>query len=125
MSLSFAKLVAGMVVVTLMQPALMLARDSKQSSWQNLQQLTAGQRIEVTKTDGRSVRGTFVSFADQSISVHGKQQDVTISRTDVARVQLRPNRRGRYMWIGAAVGAGAGAAAGAGAGLGQIVSVEI
>jgi len=100
----------------------MLAKDSNVNSWQNLKQLAAGQEIEVTKTKGRPVRGAFMGFVDQSISVREKQQEIAIPRADVARVQLRPAKRGRYLWIGAAVGAGAGA--GVGLGIGEGVANE-
>ena len=112
----FAGIVAGTVAITLLTPAPMLASDSNVSAWQNLRQLTAGQEIEVTKAKGSPVRGTFIAFADESISVREKQQEIAIPRADVSRVRLRPPGRGKYTWIGAAVGAGAGAGVGAGIG---------
>ncbi len=102
-----------MAAVTLLQPALMLAAERPSTSWENLRQLAAGQEIEITKTDRRSLTGRFISFTDESIRVHGKRQDVTISRTDVSRVRLRPTGRRKYTWIGAGIGAGAGAGIGA------------
>lgn len=113
------KIIAGLVTATL-QPALLMAGDTHLTAWQNLQQLAAGQQIEVTTTNGRSVRATFISFGDQSISLHAKQQDMTIPRTEVSRVRLRPARGRRDTWIGAAVGAGAGA----GVGIGEHVADE-
>ena len=98
----------------------MLAGDSGVSAWQNLRQLTAGQEIEVMKTKGGPVRGTFIGFADESISVREKQQETAVPRAEVSRVRLRPATRGRYTLIGAAVGAGAGA--GLGAGIGESLS---
>ena len=92
-----------------------MAAGGKLRSWQNLQQLGAGQEIEVTRTNGEEVRGSFVAFADQSISLRGKQKDITIAQTDVSRVQLRPAGHRRHGgWIGAGIGAGAGAGVGAG-----------
>lgn len=122
MRVFLAKIVAGIVAIALLEPALMLAKDSNVTSWQNLKQLAAGQEIEVTKTEGRPVRGAFLGFVDQSISLREKQQEIAIPRADVARVQLRPAKRGRYLWIGAAVGAGAGA--GVGLGIGEGVANE-
>ena len=113
----FARIVAITVAIALLAPAPMLASDSSGSAWQNLRQLAAGQEIEVTNTAGKTVRGTFGSFSDQSISLHEKQQETVVLRAEVSRVRLRPARRGRYALIGAAVGAGAGA--GLGAGLGE------
>lgn len=117
-----AKGIAGIVAIALLEPALMLAKDGNLTSWQNLKQLAAGQEIEITKTQGKPVRGAFIGFADQSISLREKQQEIAIPRADVARVQLRPAKRGRYLWIGAAVGAGAGA--GVGLGIGESVANE-
>jgi hypothetical protein len=118
----FAKIASGMVAISLLEPTLMLASDSNVTSWQNLKQLAAGQEIEVTKTKGRPARGAFIGFGDQSISLREKQQEIAIPRADVTRVQLRPAKSGRYMWIGAAVGAGAGA--GVGVGIGESVANE-
>ena len=92
----------------------MLASDGSVSSWQNLRQLTAGQEIEVDKTKGSPVRGTFIAFTDESISLRENQQETAVPRAEVLRVRLRPAGRGKYTWIGLAVGAGAGAGAGAG-----------
>jgi hypothetical protein len=96
--------------------------DTNLTDWQNCRQLVAGQEIEVTTSNGRSVQGAFIGFGDQSISLHRKQNDITIPRTEVSRVQLHPAKRGRYTWIGAALGAGAGA--GVGAGIGEQVANE-
>ena len=111
-----------MVALSLLEPALMPASDSNVTSWQNLKQLAAGQEIEVAKTKGSSVRGTFIGFVDEAISVREKQQEIVIPRADVSRVRLRPAKSARYMWIGAAVGAGAGA--GVGVGIGESVANE-
>ena len=116
------KAVAVMVAIALLGPTLVAAGESNPTSWQNLQQLATGQKIEVIKTKNGPVRGTFISFADQSITLREKQQEIAIPRADVSRVRLLPAKRGRYRWIGAAVGAGAGA--GAGAGIGEGVANE-
>jgi head-tail adaptor len=108
-----AKIVAGLIAFVLAVPPSMAA-GGKLRSWQNLQQLHAGQEIEVTKTNGDSLRGTFVAVADQSISLRG-QQEITVAQAEVSRVQLRPAGHRRHGgWIGAAIGAGAGAGVGAG-----------
>ena len=83
----------------------MLAGGGNGTSWQNLQRLAAGQEIEVTKTDGKPVRGAFIGFADQSISVRQKQQEIAIPRAEVSRVRLR-TKGSRYTWIGAGIGEG-------------------
>jgi hypothetical protein len=121
MKVSLSRIVAGTLAMSLLAPAPMLARDGSLAAWQNLRQLAAGQEIEVA-TKGRTVKGTFVAFADESISLRQKQQETAIPRADVSQVRLRPARRGRYTLIGAAVGAGAGA--GVGAGLAEGLSNE-
>ena len=117
-----SRLLAGLLALTLVRPALMTAGDSNLTSWQNLAQLTPGQDIEVTMTNGKSVQGSFLSFGDPSIGLRAKQKDITISRSDVSRVQMHPARRRRNTWIGAGLGAGAGA--GVGAGIGEGVANE-
>ena len=115
---SFAqKLFATFLAISLLQPLSTFAGGSPKS-WQNLQQLGAGQEIEITRINGGSERGTFVGFADQSITLRETQQDITVARTDVSRVRLRTPGRRRYLWMGAAIGAGAGAGLGAGIGEG-------
>jgi hypothetical protein len=111
-----------MVAIAVLEPAVMLAGGSNVTSWQNLKQLAAGQEIEVTRTKGGPVRGTFIGFVDESISLREKQQEIAIPRSDVERVRLRLAKSGKYTWIGAAVGAGAGA--GVGAGIGESVANE-
>ena len=117
----FAKnLVGAVIAFTLVTPTVTRAGDGKLTSWNNLQQLIAGQDIEVAKRGGDTVRGPFVTFADDSIRLVSNQQDLRIARTDVSRVRLRPARGRKYTWIGAAMGAGAGA--GVGAGIGEQVA---
>jgi hypothetical protein len=109
-----AKIVAGLIAIVLAEPHA-IAAGGKLKSWQNLRQLGAGQEIEVAKTNGEAVRGSFVAFAEQSISLRGRQRDITIAQAEVSRVQLRPAGHRRHGgWIGAAIGAGAGAGVGAG-----------
>src|ERR1700690_1797012 len=115
-----AVIVTGTVAITLLAPPPLLASDSSVSAWQNLRQLSAGQEIEVAKTKGSTVRGIFVAFSDESITVREKQQETAVPRREVLRVQLRPAGRGKCKWIGLAGGAGAGA--GVGAGLGESLS---
>ena len=120
--MSSAKWVVGIVGMALLDPALMLAKDSNLKSWQNLTQLAVGQEIEITKTTGKPLRGAFICFTEHSISLREKQREIAILRTEVVRVQLRPSDRHKCLWSGAAIGAGAGA--GVGLGIGQGVANE-
>jgi hypothetical protein len=110
----------GLFAITLVAPALM-AVSGDLASCQNLAQFTVGQAIEVTKANGESLRGTFASFVDQSITLRGKQQETAIPRSDVSRVRLRSPGDRRWMWIGMAAGAGAGLGALVGVVTGSII----
>jgi len=100
----------------------MQAGDGGASPWQNLGTLAAGQQIEVERTNGTAVRGAFIGFTDQSLSVRRKLSEIAVPRAEVDRVGLRRAGYRKYAWIGAAVGGGAGA--GVGAGLGEQVANE-
>jgi len=113
---------AGLAAIALVMPALMIARDGDLTSWQNLEKLAAGQAIEVAKTNGASLQGTFVSFVDQSITLRGKQQEIVVPRPDVTQVRLRSHGGRGWTWIAMAAGASAGL--GVGAGIGESVATE-
>lgn len=83
---------------------------AQQNRWQNLQQITVGQKIKVIDRDKRSHSGSFVRFsdADLTILVHG--QELKIDRDNVLRVTTPPRHRARNALIGAVAGAAAGGA---------------
>ncbi len=84
---------------------------SGESDWGNLQQLRAGQRIEVVDTNLKKLKGTFLSFSEEAISLRVKKEKVAVQREEVFRVSLRKkSKRLRNVLIGMAIGAGAGAA---------------
>ncbi len=83
-----------------------------ETGWSNLQQLRVGQRIEVVDTNLKKLKGTFLSFSEEAISLRVKKQEVAVQREDVFRVSLREkSKRLRNVLIGLAIGAGAGVAA--------------
>ena len=94
----------------------LLGQISDAASWQNLSRLAPGQSIEVTTKKGESLKGTFASVSEESISLERKHQNVAVPRAEVARVSLRASKRRKYTLIGLGIGAGAGAGIGAGAG---------
>lgn len=83
--------------------------------WENLRQLTPGQRIEVVQKDHK-LTGSFLTVSDDSISLKASDGDETVPRAEVLRVSRHGGKRGRNILIGAAVGAGVGAGIGAAAG---------
>ncbi|MGH9710149.1 MAG: hypothetical protein ACRD37_06355, partial [Candidatus Acidiferrales bacterium] len=104
-----------LVICALAMPCVSSAQ-SKQSSWENLSTLRAGQKIEIVETNLKKDTGTFAAVSDDGIRLNEATGEQTIPRASVMRVTLRENRhRGRNTLIGALVGAGAGAAIGASA----------
>lgn len=87
---------------------------SSESSWENLNALRPGQKIEVVETNLKKDTGTFAAVSDDAIRINESTGEQSIPRASVMRVTLRHNKhRLRNTLIGAAVGAGAGAVIGA------------
>jgi hypothetical protein len=87
---------------------------SNTASWENLNLLRAGNRIQVREMNSTKVAGVFLSASDTAISVQEGANLQTIQRQDVRSVKLMKNRhRLRNTLIGAGVGAGVGAGIGA------------
>ena len=103
-----------LVLVTILVPAAW-AREG-QESWDSLKQLRPGQKIEVNDMNLKLVKGTFVSVAENELSIQTNKGPLTIERANVMRVSLRENsKRARNALIGAAIGAGIGIGLGAAA----------
>lgn len=80
-------------------------------SWENLNRLREGETIEVVDMNLKSLKGTFMGFSEEAVSLRVKQDDVIIKRADVFRVSSRAgSRRARNTLIGLAIGASMGAA---------------
>src|ERR1019366_7410972 len=83
---------------------------SNQASWENLNMLQAGEKIQVVEMNSKNVSGTFLNVSDAAISLQEKADQQTIQRQDVQSVKLRKHQnRSRNTLIAAAVGAGVGA----------------
>lgn len=95
-------------------PAIAGAQNPEQS-WDNLQTLRHGEKIQVVDQRLKSQQGTFGGFSEEAITFRMKQDEVTIQRADVFRVSSRERgrTRGRNVLIGLAVGAGVGLGLGA------------
>ncbi len=106
-----AKVFSLLLVTTIFSISLP-AQEPGEHSWENLQQVRVGQKIEVVDTNLKKYKGTFLSFSDEAISLRVKKQEVGVQREDVFRVSLREkSKRLRNALIGLAIGAGAGVAA--------------
>ena len=92
----------------------LLGQTTDAASWQNLSRLAPGQSVEVTTKKGESLKGTFASVSEESISLERKHQSVAVPRAEIARVNLRSSKQWKYALAGLGVGAGIGAGAGAG-----------
>ena len=89
-------------------PVLASAQD-REASWENLQQLRVGQRIQVVEKDLKKHNGTFTGFSEESIALRVGQDEVGIRRENVLRVS---NRERTHHLRNALIGAGLGFAAG-------------
>ena len=57
-----------------------------EQSWDNLQTLREGEKIQVVDQKLKSQNGTFVSFSDEAITFQADKDQITIQRADVFRV---------------------------------------
>jgi hypothetical protein len=87
---------------------------SNPASWENLNTLQAGEKIQVVEINSKKVSGTFVNVSDAAISLQEKASQEMVQRQDVRSVKLRKHQhRLRNTLLGAAIGFGAGAGIGA------------
>jgi hypothetical protein len=85
------------------------------ATWENLNSLRPGQKIQVLEKVSGKHSGTFLSVDSQQIKLHEKTGDTAVPRENVARVTV-PAHCVKHAVLGLAVGAGAGAAVGAATG---------
>jgi hypothetical protein len=102
-----------------LQPLLLLTLApalvaQSRANWDSVKQMSAGQPIRVSLTDGRNVTGALLSVTDESLTVAASKSQEALTRTMVAKVSSRgANHRLRNTLIGFGVGAGGGLIAGA------------
>jgi hypothetical protein len=88
-----------------------------QNSWDNLRQLRVDQKIAVIDMNLRSLRGNFIGYSEQGLSLHTEQGQNSIQRDQVFRVSdLETSHRLRNILLGLAIGTAGGAVTGAIAG---------
>ena len=77
-----------------------------ENNWDDLKQLSPGQRIRIVLNDAKSYEGRFQRLTDDAIVAHLKSGDQTFERQSVLRVSRRHKpHRGRNALIGAVAGA--------------------
>ena len=85
-----------------------------QNSWEALNTLHVGQRIEIVETNLKKHKGTFSTVTDEALQLREGGGDVGVKKENVMRVtRLDKSHRLRNILILGAVGAGAGAGIGA------------
>ena len=95
------------------------AQQPGKDSWDNLNRLQAGQKIQLVQMDLKSLKGQFLGFTDEMISLRVKKDEVAVPREDVFRVSFRGKpKRGQNALLMMGVGAGLGAISGAAVGAG-------
>lgn len=105
----------ALVAILLGMPVLSHAQTNR-NSWDTLNTLHAGQRIEVVETNLKTHKGTFSTVTGEAIQLREGDSDVGIKREDVMRVTLLDeSHRLRNALILGAAGAGTGAGIGAAA----------
>lgn len=101
----------ALLAMFLGMPVLSLAQ-TNEDSWDALNTLRAGQRIEVFETNLKNHKGIFSAVTGEAIQLRegGGGSDVAIPRQNVLRVTLlEKSHRLRNAFIYGGVGAGAGA----------------
>ena len=102
------------LVLLPLTPAFALAQ-SASDSWDNLKQLQPGQKVEVVDAKMKTLKGTFIAFSDDSISLRDGKTEQSVVRADVVRISVRDaSHRTRNILLGIGIGAGAGIAVGFG-----------
>ncbi len=106
--------VLSAILPLLLFPIVTTAQTAE-GSWENLNQLRVGQKIELVETNLKKLKGTFLSFSEEAISLRVGKDEVGVPRVNVLRVgSLDQSKRKRNIVLGVALGAGLGVAAGIG-----------
>ena len=89
------------------------AQQRAKQSWDNLNQLQTGQKIQVVQMDMKSLKGRFLGFTEEAITLKVKKNQLSVPRTEILRVSAsdKAKRRGNGL-IGFAIGVAGGLAVG-------------
>jgi hypothetical protein len=110
-NMSYKAKVFSLLLVTTIFSISLPAQEPGEHSWGNLQQVRVGQKIEVVDTNLKKLKGTFLSFSEEAISLRVGKDEVGVQRPNVLRVSLRGRpKRSTSALVGAAIGALAGLA---------------
>lgn len=102
------------LIAILLGMSLPSRAQTAQNSWEALNTLHAGQRIEIVETNLKKHKGTFSAVTDEELQLRAGGVEVGIKKENVMRVTLLDkSHRLRNILVLGAVGAGAGAGIGA------------
>jgi hypothetical protein len=83
------------------------------AKWADVQNIAAGAKVHVKRTDHRTVKGNLIRVSETGIDLSVKDAPHTVARKDISRVyRVVSRKRLRAVGIGAAIGAGLGAGIG-------------
>ena len=63
------------------------AQERDEHRWENVENLRAGQKLEVTTTHLRTIQGTYLSSSEAAIRLQTPQGEVSLMREEVFRVK--------------------------------------
>jgi hypothetical protein len=86
---------------------------SNPASWENLNTLQPGEKIQILEINTTKVSGTFLNVSDAAISLQEGARQEMVQRPDVRSVTLSKGHRLDNTLLGAAIGFLGGAAIGA------------
>ena len=98
----------GMVLVS-----FGFAQDRDEHRWENIESLRVGQKLEVTTTQLRTIRGTYLNSSEAAVRLKTPEGEVTVTREEVFRVKSQEGKRKQNILVGVVVGVLVGVALGA------------
>lgn len=106
----------GLFLICVLAVSCTVRAQDKATSWETLNTLRDGEKIQVREIDKTKVTGTFLSFTGAAISVQAEAGPQTIQKQDVRTVK---RMKTKHRWVSSLILAGAGAGIGYGIGRSQ------
>jgi len=94
-----------------------VAQERDEHRWENVENLRAEQKLELTTIHLRTIQGTYVSSSEAAIRLQAPQGEVSLMKEEVFRVKSQEGKRKQNILVGVLVGALAGVVLGAAADL--------
>ena len=98
----------SLLLVSTLFPVSLWAQESAEPSWESLQQLRVGQKVQVVEMNLNTLKGMFLSYSEEAIGPRTAKGDVALQRPESLRVSSREHsKRSRNAQMGALTGVGA------------------